>query len=502
MALISAGVETTEIDLTSTINNASTGRAALVGQFAWGATDVIKQITSEAELVRFYGAPTDGTFASFFSAANFLSYGNDLRVLRAVRSDATAASYISSGLSAKYVGEFGNRLSIEILNGGSFLSEYAAYHPYQLEESENVIVVRLDGEVVESHFVAIFRGEKDIYNNNLYVQDVLERSSNYLIHDGTSEPLLAVDTFMNGGSDGVADDLPAAYTLALDAFEDRYSLYANLFIAGDAAEVGDNVVTKLIDIMELRQDAIAFISPRKVDVVDASDVGAAITNITNYKFEVNINSTYVSMDGNYKYQYDKYNDVYRWVPLNGDIAGLCVFTDNVAAPWFSPAGVNRGQIRGVTKLALTTNQSFRDSLYEAGINPVVAFSGQGFFLYGDKTTSTRPTAFDRINVRRLFNVLKKAISDSSQFSLFELNDNFTRVSFKAEVDQYLQSIKAQRGILDFFVVVDETNNTAQVIDTNNFIADIYIKPARSINFIHLNFIATGSGVDFEELLTR
>ena len=503
MALISPGVENTEIDLTSTINNAATGRAALVGQFSWGPSDVIKQITSEADLLKVYGAPTDENFASFFSAANFLSYGNDLRILRAIRSDAAIATLTGgSGLVAKYTGLFGNRISITSWDSAEAFSLYSQYLQFKATTNQAAIVVRLDGVVVEAHLVSNVATDKDIYNNSLYVTDVLERSSTYITTTGTPTVATAADTFMAGGSDGSAD-IASSYVTAWDAFEDRYELYVNLFIAGDAAEVGDSVVTKIKDIMELRQDAIAFLSPKKVDVVDAADVSTAVTNITTYKnTTLNITSTYVAFDGNYKYQYDKYNDKFRWLPLNADIAGLCVYTDDVAAPWFSPAGINRGQIRGVTKLALSTNQSYRDTLYESGVNPVVAFSGQGFFLYGDKTAAVGATAFDRINVRRLFNALKKAISDSSQFKLFELNDNFTRVSFKAEIDQYLQSIKAQRGILDFYTVIDDTNNTALVIDTNQFIADIYIKPARSINFIQLNFVATGSAVDFDELLTR
>tara|TARA_R110000851_G_scaffold78053_10_gene172213 strand:+ start:1052 stop:2569 length:1518 start_codon:yes stop_codon:yes gene_type:complete len=505
MALISPGVESIESNLTNTINNASTGRAALVGQFSWGSNDTITKITNESELVAIYGEPTDLNFMSFFSAANFLSYGNDLRVLRATNSDATKATYgLGTDLQAKYVGEYGNRLSLEIFASEAALSSFSKYYPYALQAGEVLIIVRLDGNVVETHFGSTTSGTLDIYNNSLYIVDVLERSSNYIEDTDTGESSIAssVDTFMSGGDDGETG-MEASYISGWDAFQDRYEIYANLFLAGDAAEVGDAVVTKIKDVMELRQDALAIVSPRKVDVVDAPDIATAISNIVTYKdTTLNITSTYVTFDGNFKYQFDKYNDKFRWVPLNGDIGGLCVYTDDVSAPWFSPAGVNRGQIRNVTRLALSTNQSHRDTLYESAINPVVSFTGQGFFLFGDKTASISPTAFGHINVRRLFNTLKKAISDSSQYKLFELNDNFTRVSFKSEIDQYLQSIKSQRGIVDFYTVVDTNNNTPQVIDSNEFVADIYIKPPRSINFIQLNFIAVGSGVDFNELLTR
>jgi phage tail sheath protein FI len=205
------------------------------------------------------------------------------------------------------------------------------------------------------------------------------------------------------------------------------------------------------------------------------------------------------MDSGWKYQYDRYNDVYRWLPLNGDIAGLCARTDFTADPWFSPAGVNRGQIRNVVKLAFNPNKGQRDTLYSAGVNPVISSPGYGTILFGDKTLQIKPSAFDRINVRRLFIVLKKAITAAARAQLFEFNDAFTRAQFRNIVEPYLRDVKGRRGITDFKVVCDETNNTGEVIDRNEFIADIYVKPARSINYITLNFIATKTGIDFAEV---
>jgi phage tail sheath protein FI len=197
--------------------------------------------------------------------------------------------------------------------------------------------------------------------------------------------------------------------------------------------------------------------------------------------------------------YDKYNDVFRFVPLCGDIAGLCARTDNVADPFFSPAGFNRGQIRGAVKLAFDPNQSQRDILYKARVNPVVTFPGQGTVLFGDKTAQAKPSAFDRINVRRLFLTLEKAISTAAKFQLFEFNDEFTRAQFRNLVEPFLRDIQGRRGITDFSVVCDETNNTGDIIDRNEFVADIFIKPNRSINFIKLNFVATRTGVAFSEV---
>jgi phage tail sheath protein FI len=205
------------------------------------------------------------------------------------------------------------------------------------------------------------------------------------------------------------------------------------------------------------------------------------------------------MDSGWKYQYDRYNDTYRWVPLNGDIAGLCARTDFVADPWYSPAGYSRGVIKNVVKLAYSPTLTDRDNLYKKGVNPVVSFPGQGTVLFGDKTQLTKPSAFDRINVRRLFIVLEKAIATAAKYQLFEFNDAFTRAQFRNLVEPFLRDVQGRRGITDFKVVCDETNNTGEVIDRNEFVADIFIKPARSINFITLNFIATRTGIAFEEV---
>jgi phage tail sheath protein FI len=208
------------------------------------------------------------------------------------------------------------------------------------------------------------------------------------------------------------------------------------------------------------------------------------------------------MDSGYKYQYDKYNDIYRWIPLNGDVAGLVVRTDDVRDPWFSPGGFNRGQIKNVVKLGYNPRKAFRDVLYKAGVNPVVAFPGQGTVLFGDKTLLAKPSAFDRINVRRLFIVLEKAIATAAKFTLFEFNDEFTRAQFVNLVEPFLRDVQGRRGIYDFRVVCDESNNTGEVIDRNEFIGDIYIKPARSINFIQLNFVAVRTGVEFSEVVGK
>jgi phage tail sheath protein FI len=242
-----------------------------------------------------------------------------------------------------------------------------------------------------------------------------------------------------------------------------------------------------------------FISPPSTDVIDNS--GNEATALDSFSQNAN-RSTYAVVDSAWKYQYDKYNDVYRWVPLNGDIAGLCARTDTQRDPWFSPAGLNRGQIKNVVKLSWNPTKTERDTIYKAGINPVVTFPGEGTILYGDKTFQNRPSAFDRINVRRLFLILEKTIAKAARSTLFEFNDEFTRAQFVNLVEPFLRDIQGRRGIYDYRVVCDTTNNTAEVIDQNQFVGDIYIKPARSINFIQLNFVAVRTGVAFNEIVGK
>jgi len=301
---------------------------------------------------------------------------------------------------------------------------------------------------------------------------------------------------------GGTDDTPTIGELdiAYNLFADADTVDVNLIMAGTCPASTDGVThaTMIIDLCEARKDCVGFISPRRADVVGVTTGAAQTTNVVAF-FNQLASSSYAVFDSGYKYMYDKYNDVYRYVPLNGDIAGLAANTDNVAEPWFSPAGYNRGQIRGAVKVAFNPTKAQRDILYPARVNPVMTQPGQGTVLFGDKTALARPSAFDRINVRRLFIVLEKAIATAAKYQLFEFNDAFTRAQFRNLVEPFLRDVQGRRGITDFSVVADETNNTGEVIDRNEFVADIYIKPARSINFITLNFIAVRTGVAFSEI---
>lgn len=327
--------------------------------------------------------------------------------------------------------------------------------------------------------------------------------SNTAASVATSTATVPLSLSFVGGKDGVTESSASVATLssAYDMFADATSVDVSLLIAGRATGTnGTQLANYLIDnIAEVRKDCVVFISPQKSDIFGASVDGAQHTNVITFRNSLR-STSYAVLDSGYKYQYDKYNDVYRYIPLNGDIAGLAVRTDTVNDPWFSPAGFNRGQIKNIIKLAWNPAKPFRDELYKNGINPVVTFPGQGTFLYGDKTLIGKSSAFDRINVRRLFIVLEKAIATASNFTLFEFNDEFTRQQFKNLVEPFLRDVQGRRGIYDFRVVCDETNNTAEVIDGNRFVGDIYIKPAKSINFIQLNFVAVRTGIEFNEVV--
>jgi hypothetical protein len=294
----------------------------------------------------------------------------------------------------------------------------------------------------------------------------------------------------------------AEIATAYEKFNDTENVDLSLLICGpsstSADATGDTKATAVMDIATARKDCVAFISPARKDVVAVSNAITQTQNVIGFADGLP-STSYAVIDSGYKYMYDRYNDVYRFVPLNGDIAGLCARTDNVADAWFSPGGFNRGQIRGAVKLAFNPNQTQRDELYKSRVNPVTSFPGQGIVLFGDKTAQSKPSAFDRINVRRLFIVLEKAVSTAAKFQLFEFNDEFTRAQFRNLVEPFLRDVQGRRGLTDFSVVCDDSNNTSDVIDRNEFRADIFIKPARSINFIQLNFVATRSGVAFSEV---
>jgi phage tail sheath protein FI len=278
-------------------------------------------------------------------------------------------------------------------------------------------------------------------------------------------------------------------------FANPESVDIGFLIGGSAdATLGQYLIQ---NIAEERKDCVAVISPLMADVVN--NASSEMDDIITYRNGLT-SSSYGILDCNWKYQFDSFNNTFRWIPCSADVAGLMARTDETNDPWWSPAGYNRGQIKNVVKLAWNPSKTERDELYQKGVNSIVTVAGEGTVLLGDKTMLAKPSAFDRINVRRLFIILEKAIAKASQYALFEFNDSFTRARFVQMVEPYLRDVQGRRGITGFRVICDETNNTGQVIDSNGFVGDIYIQPNRSINFITLNFVATPTGVDFEEVI--
>ena len=488
-----------------------------------------------------------------------MAYGNNLTVVRAAdantinassnttvyipNSDVFEATYLNTNNNntygsfvSRYPGALGNSLSVSVCDSVGFSTwaykgyfntapgtSAAAASVGSMNDEIHIVVVDstgaftgTQGTVLETYpFVSKASNSVDSLGNSNYYKNVIFTNSKYVyaidppLYGSTSAtwglPMVGV-SFANltgpitiqltGGTDGsVTDaDLITAYGL----FTNPDEIDVSLVITGGADVTTQQYV--IDNVVNSRMDCVAFISPPSSAVVNQS--GNETTNITTWNTSLARSTSYAVADSGWKYMFDKYNNTYRWIPLNGDTAGLCVYTDSVRDAWFSPAGFNRGNLKNVVKLAWNPNKTQRDTLYAMGINPVATFPGNGTVLYGDKTLQSKPSAFDRINVRRLFIVLEKTIAQAAKYSLFEFNDAFTQAQFVALVTPFLRDVQGRRGIYDFKVVCDSTNNTPQVIDANQFVGDIYIKPARAINFIQLNFVAVRTGVDFTEVVGK
>ena len=414
-------------------------------------------------------------------------------------------------------------------------SQYVLYNGNTSANDElHVVVVDEDGDFtgVPGRILEVYKGlsratdAKNTDGSVNYYKDVINQNSAYVwwASDRSQAPSANAMNLVSSteaapadynftlGNDGYNETtaplsvLGSAYDLFASAEDVDISLILQGRPMGGTTVINGTTVQNhqlanyIIDnICEIRKDCVALVSPDKNLVLNS--FGTQATNLVAWRGAIH-STSYAVMDSGYKYQYDRYNDLYRWIPLNGDVGGLCARTDNTNDAWWSPAGFNRGQIKNLVKLAYNPRKAERDVLYSNGVNPVVTFPGEGTVLYGDKTLQAKPSAFDRINVRRLFIVLEKAISRAAKYSLFEFNDAFTRAQFKNLVTPYLRTVQGRRGITDFLVVCDDTNNTPQIIDSNQFVGDIYIKPARSINFIQLNFIAVPTGIQFSEVVGK
>ena len=636
---LSPGVNVSEIDLTTIVPSVATSIGAIAGNFNWGPVNEVITVSDEVRLVQRFGEPDNTNYEYWFSAANFLAYSNNLKVVRAANTSSTLnATANGSGVliendldyqtnhetatntaygpfAAKFAGAVGNSLRISMCpSSNAFSSNVTSQHSHTanalnyLVDSTTVLNVDASGGPAINTYVypgdlisvdggtsykrvstvnasAIVVATSDAFTANVAVGTAIIRKWQYadqfgvapdtstytssrggsgdemhiIVLDedgkftGTANTVVEKYAFVSKASDAITEDgssnyyktvinnnsnyirwmthqpggtnwgntasgvtftavatpFSASFTAGADGtigsseiiaaagyFANPESVDVSLILSGPGdATVAANLITKA----EARKDCLVFLSPPRTTVVN--NYGSEATDIVSFRDGLT-SSSYAVLDSGYKYQYDRYNDVYRYVPLNGDIAGVCARTDTERDPWFSPGGFNRGVIRNTIKLSWNPTKAERDTLYVKGINPVVTFPGEGTVLFGDKTLLSKPSVFDRINVRRLFIVLEKAISRAARFSMFEFNDQFTRAQFVNLVEPYLRDVQGRRGITDYRVVCDDSNNTGEVIDRNEFVGDIYIKPARSINFVQLNFVAVRTGVSFDEIVGR
>lgn len=549
---LSPGVHVTETDLTNVIPSVATSIGAFVGVFQWGPVLDIQSVDYQGNLTKKFGKPNSETATSFFSAANFLDYGNQLRVVRVVGADSKNATADGAGIliknqteyeftfsegsatvgefAARYPGAMGNSIQIVMADKATFASwEYAANFPNSpnVGETENdelhiIIIDKLGkftgtkGAILEKYsFLSKAFDSKSTDGNSNYYKNVLNQSSKYVYwmdhttavtstgeawgapKDGTTfQDLTApIDITLAGGVDDNVSSIDSILIQGWQLFTNPENVDINLLFVGEASATVSKFVIQ--NIAEVRKDCIAFVSPTRDVAVNNPDV---LNSVIAWRqdTEFNVNSSYGAMDSGWKYQYDQYNDVYRWVPLNADMAGLHARTDDTNDAWWAAAGLNRGQIKNIVKLGWNPGQSDRDQLYQAGINPVTSFPGQGIVLFGNKTLLAKPSAFDRINVRRLFIVLEKAISRAARYTLFEFNDPFSRAQFKSMIEPYLRMVQGRRGITKFMVECSEKNNDAYIVSTNQFVADIFIQPNYSAEFITLNFIAANNAALFSE----
>lgn len=544
----SANAYSSTIDLTAVNSNTLFANTGTKLTLAVGATSALVTLSNTAALASSTPLPHANVVAGLFTTGDYIRVGNssigfqDLKItavgsVQVVNTGGTnsGAATISLSLEEKY------RLSTAwesqtvarkweystVTDAAPGQSQFAVDAGSAVSDEVHIVVADEDGLFTgqKGAVLEVFKGlsratdAKTADGSANYYKTVLNNLSQYVWYasdragaaTANIASLAAVTTttpytasFVAGADGG--DESAIAFAdiaRAYDAFASPETVDISLVMTGKSRGLsnGAQLANYLIDnIAEARKDCVVFISPEYADVVNNTGLDQAADTVT-FRNSVT-SSSYAVLDSGYKYQYDKYNDLYRWIPLNGDVAGLAVRTDSTNDPWYSPAGFNRGIIKNVIKLAYNPSQADRDLLYKNGINPVVTFPGQGTVLYGDKTLLSTPSAFDRINVRRLFIALEKAISRAAKATLFEFNDEFTRARFVGLVEPFLRDVQGRRGVTDFRVVCNETNNTAEVVDSNRFVGDIYIKPARAINFIQLNFVAVRTGVEFSEVVGK
>lgn len=502
----SPAVQIKEIDLTGTVPAVTSTTGALVGDFNWGPVNTPILIGNESELAAVFGNPKAGgtPVHDYISASYFLKYSSSLYVVN-INPGAQSSDGVVRG---KYPGSLGNSIEVSVCgpvdagdtdpNTNEFDTwAYADAFTSAPEGDEVHVVVLVDGAITETfEYVSTVSGAQTDDSSNNYILDVIDARSSWISLTGVPAE---EDFTLSGGTDG--NPLPQAYANGYDAFQNKEEVQIDFLIAPPLVDSSD-IPKSASDVALVHSNIVTIATGRKDCVAVVSvDYNSALTgDVSGYTSAHNVSSSYLVVDSGWIKVYDKYNDKYVFIPAASSTAGIMAATDKVSAPWFSPAGSRRGQYLGVTELLSNPSKTQRDQQYKAGVNPIVSIPGQGIMLFGDKTHLSRPSAFDRINVRRLFLVIERAISQAGENVMFEFNDEFTRAEFVNIVEPFLREIQGRRGITDFRVVCDDTNNTPEVVDRNEFVASCFIKPARSINYVTLNFVAVRTGVEFEEVV--
>lgn len=535
---LSPVVSIKEFDQSTIIQATSTSIGATVLAATWGSVETVETVITEAQLVSEFGKPNATNYKDIMCAANFLAYSNNLKVVRvvgtgALNSTATANAsgtgqliknkdlYDNTDFSAstslwvaRFPGALGNSIGVAWADTTGFNATSSGAYTWPFRSSftdapatnefhivvydTNGLITGAAGTVLETFpFCSSVTTALYYDGTSAYFKDRINIMSSWLYIGRAS--LLAGSSngvALGGGNDGAAPTEANRIT-GFTQFLDVESIDVNLVFAGGGGSVTSQWIIQ--SLAEVRRDCMAFVSPMQTDVVGVSDIDVAVSNVLTTRTTYG-SSTYAVMDSVYKYQYDKYNNVFRWVPLNGDIAGLCARVDDEFDPWWSPGGYQRGNIKNVVKFSQILKKAHRDALYSKGVNPVIIDKTDGAVLYGDKTLISRASVFGVIGIRRMFITIEKAIATASKYFLWEQNDDYTRARFVNMVTPYLRDVQGRRGLQKFNVQCDRNNNPDEIVAEQTLVADIVVLPTFSINYIRLNFTGVSGSATFDEIV--
>lgn len=545
---LSPSVTIIERDLSLTIPAVATQICGMVGEFEWGQCNVRIPLTNDRQLFDEFGDPNNTNYKSWFSAFNFLQYGDTLLIVRAIDettalnggimlqddnaldktpipnakkilNDDAAESYtpVFGGgndrihILAKYPGARADNIRVAVANATDFPTadvdtgiEFVDQFEYAPEGDEIAIVVEVDGEIEERWIVSLEPGAKDDEGTNIYINDFIWQNSAFILaYENTGSTIDVASNTLTVLAGGV-NDSPSNTEIhaGFDLYSNPEEIDVSMII--DGAWTNSLTHQYIIDnILPKRLDAVAYLTVPEADVVGVSSIATAVSNCVDYRNnQLSRSTSYAALYGNWKYQEDTFNGVFRWLPVSADVAGTQTSTAENREPWIASAGYNRGIIKNTIKFAINPDLGYRDLLYKDGVNPLLVDAADGPVLLGQKTLLTRPSSFDRLDVRWLFIVIEKAIATASKYFMFEKNTPFTRRQFVGIVEPFLRDVQGREGIENFEVQADENINTPEVRSRNEFRARIFIQPTLTAEFIILEFVNVKSGVEFSETISK